>query len=177
MKEDAPDHRKMKRLARLLKIPLPYANGIMERLWHYAGKYAPDGGIGRLSDEDIAEACAMPVETDCAVFIGALHEAGFLDAMQSCRYFIHDWPVHCTHYIHNRLANHHQFFADGSKPNLSRLQGEKRRERAFEFYGEPVSAQTPPVSAQTPPVSAQYATRGRSNATRERSNKKRDRGP
>jgi hypothetical protein len=156
VKEDAPDHPKMKKLRRLLKIPLPYANGIMERLWNFTGRYEPDGGIGRKSDDEICEACAMPDETDSAEFIGALIAAGFLDVMDSCRLFVHDWPQHCTHYIHNRIARKKAFFANGEAPSLKRL-GPRYRSEIESFYKSQnrVSAQKPPLSAQKPPLSAQ----------------------
>jgi hypothetical protein len=169
VKEDAPDHRKMKRLARLLKIPLPYANGIMERLWHHAGKYLPDGGIGRLSDEDITEACGMPVEADCSHVVACLIDAGFLDPMPSCRLFIHDWPEHCTHYTHNKIARQRLYFANGEAPSLRRLDHRYKAETEL-FYSvsaqsgkksaqsDPVSAQSDPVSAQSDPVSAHERT-------------------
>lgn len=56
MKRGTPDHPKMKALARTLRIPLPYAVGAMEMIWHFTADYAPTGAIGRFSDDEIAEA-------------------------------------------------------------------------------------------------------------------------
>ncbi len=51
MKRGAPDHWKMKELARLCHVPAPYgipwANGVMERIWHYTAKYCLQGNIGK----------------------------------------------------------------------------------------------------------------------------------
>ena len=61
MKRGAPDHWKMKELARLCGVPepyaLPWANGIMERLWHYTARFHPQGDIGTSPDWVICDAC------------------------------------------------------------------------------------------------------------------------
>jgi hypothetical protein len=144
--ENAPDHSKMKDLARILGIPLPYANGIMERLWHYTGKYCPDGGIGRKTNNEIAEACAMPYEISGNRLIEALLESRFLDRLDACRLFVHDWPEHCTHYIHRRLAKKKQYFADNSVPSLTRV-SEPLKSELIEFYQK--DSQTHQKDSQT----------------------------
>ena len=56
MKRGTPDHPKTLRLARLLGIPQAAAVGILEMLWHFTGKYAVQGDIGRFQDGEIAQA-------------------------------------------------------------------------------------------------------------------------
>lgn len=106
MKRGTPDHYKMADLARLLKVPAPYAipwaNGVMERLWHYAAKYTPQGDIGRVSDEQIAKACEWP-ERKSSQFISALLQAKWLDLSENHRLLIHDWPEHCDESVKKLL--------------------------------------------------------------------------
>jgi hypothetical protein len=153
VKQGAEDHGKFKILARLLKIPLPYANGIMERLWLKAGQYRPDGAVGRWSNVEIAEYCGMPIEFDPDALVAAMIESRFLDREDGpTRLLVHDWPEHCTHFIHNKLARKSAYFANGSPPSLKRLDHRYKAE-AEAFYG--VSAQSDKVSAQSDKVSAQ----------------------
>ena len=147
MKQGAEDHGKFKILARLLKIPLPYANGIMERLWLKAGQYRPDGAVGRWSNVEIAEYCGMPIEFDPDALVAAMIESRFLDREDGpTRLLVHDWPEHCTHFIHNKLARKSAYFANGSPPSLKRLDHRYKAEAEL-FYG--VSAQSDKVSAQS----------------------------
>lgn len=134
MKRKAPDHPKMKALARRMKIALCTANGIMERLWHHCGDYTPDGGIGKLTDLEIAEACAIPTDMDAADLVLGMLDTGWLDPMENCRLFVHDWPDHCEDSINRKIAKDHLFFADGSPPKLSKLPF-KEREPLIDFYG------------------------------------------
>lgn len=104
MKRGTPDHWKMKDLAKRLKIPLPYAVGIMELLWHYTAKYHPRGDIGAAPDWAIADACGW----DCgrrsdrvgqdpdklAAFVDALVASKWLDRDKTCRILVHDWSEH-----------------------------------------------------------------------------------
>jgi hypothetical protein len=162
MKQGSEDHAKFKMLARLLRVPLPYANGIMERLWNKAAQFRPDGAVGRWSNLEIAEYCAMPLESDPDALVDAMVTAKLLDLVKGVnRLIIHDWAEHCTHFTHNKLARQQVYFANGEAPNLKRLDRRYRPE-ADAFYGvsaqsNSVSAQSAPVSAQSAPVSAQSA--------------------
>ncbi len=134
MKRKAPDHPKMKALARRMKVALCTINGIMERLWHHCGDYTPDGGIGKLTDLEIAEACAIPTDMDARDLVLGMIETGWLDPMENCRLFVHDWSDHCEDSINRKIAKDHLFFADGSPPKLSKLPW-KERESLIDFYG------------------------------------------
>ena len=106
MKRGTPDHYKMAELARLLKVPAPYAipwaNGVMERLWHYAAKYTPQGDIGKVSDEAIAKACEWP-ERKSSQLISALLEAKWLDFSERHRLLVHDWSEHADESVKKLL--------------------------------------------------------------------------
>ena len=147
MKRGTPDHRKMKALAKALGIPLPYANGLMERLWHYCSQYVLDGGIGKLTDEEISEAAGWGSRRGPATFTLALLNSGWLDRDYKCRLFVHDWPEHCDDTVHRVLARRKQFFANGAAPTLTRL-GKKDRELAEEFYSQNARVVVEAVRAQ-----------------------------
>lgn len=93
MKRNTPDHWKMSRLARILKIPLPHAVGLMEMLFHLTAKQAIHGNIGKIPDDIIAEKCGWL--GDAAQFVEALVEARWLDRCKNERYVVHDWAEHC----------------------------------------------------------------------------------
>ena len=119
MKRGATDHWKMRELARLCHVPeryaLAWANGTMERLWHYTAKYHPQGDIGTSPDWAICDACAW----DCgkradrpgqdsgkaAAFVAALLTAGWLDSDGRCRLIVHDWAQHADSSVKKTLEN------------------------------------------------------------------------
>ncbi len=132
MKRGAPDHWKMTELARVMKVPqawaLPWANGVMERLWHYTARYHPQGDIGTAPDWKIAEACGLLIAKrggragidlpKCCRFVDALVTVGWLDRdavlTQGCRSYagglpvpcrllVHDWAEHCTEDVRRTL--------------------------------------------------------------------------
>lgn len=106
MKRGAPDHWKMQGLARRLKVPVRYgiawANGTMERLWHYTAKYHPQGDVGRAPDWAIAEACGWPA-SDAASLIDALIDMRFLVRSTAHRLLVHDWPQHADDAVKKTL--------------------------------------------------------------------------
>lgn len=108
MKRGTPDHWKMKDLARRLNIPPMYAicwaNGCLERLWHYAARYCLQGDIGRVPDAEIAEVCGWPVKS-AGRLVDALVEARWLDRSSAHRLLIHDWPEHCDESVKKTLKN------------------------------------------------------------------------
>jgi hypothetical protein len=106
MKRGTPDHWKMKDLARRLNVPvlyaLPWANGIMERIWHYAEKYCVQGDIGKVPNEEIAEVCCWPIKR-ANELVDALVSAKWLDISKKHRLLIHDWEDHCTDAVKKTL--------------------------------------------------------------------------
>lgn len=97
MKKGTPHHPKMRCLATALKLPVPYAVGLMEMLWHYVAQVAPRGDIGVVSDLEIAGAVAW--EKKPATLINVLVSCGWLDRDEKHRLIVHDWPHHCDKYI------------------------------------------------------------------------------
>lgn len=107
MKSGAVHHIKMKRLRRLLSVRPYEAVGIMESIWHVTAENAPDGGLGKFSDEEIAEEIGW--EGDPAALVNALVEAGWLDRDgetyfgERSRLAVHDWRDHMPEYLKERL--------------------------------------------------------------------------
>ena len=60
MKRGTPNHRKMHRLARCLRVSLAEAVGTMELLWHWVADYLPRGDIGKSENWEIAAAVHTP---------------------------------------------------------------------------------------------------------------------
>lgn len=101
MKSGAKDHIKVKRLKRLLGIPLYQAVGILETLYQVCTQSADDGGIGRYCDSDIA--LELEWEDDPKKLIQALMDAGFIDECPVNRLAVHDWADHAPDFIKDRL--------------------------------------------------------------------------
>lgn len=108
MRRGAPDHWKMRALSMCLKVPVLYglawANGTMERLWHYTAKYHPQGDIGKAPDWAIAEACAWPADK-AAELIEGMVESKFVVRSEQHRLLVHDWPQHADDSVKKTLKN------------------------------------------------------------------------
>ncbi len=145
----------MAHLGRSLDVPdkflLPWANGVMERLWHFAAMYTPCGDIGKIPDEAIARACMWP-ESESQVFIDALVGAGWLQKSEAFRLVIHDWSEHCEDSVHTKVCRRRMVFFDGTKPKLTGLRkDEKETLAAFYHLTPPQPVATPPQPVATPP--------------------------
>ena len=95
MKRGTPDHPKMEALATALGVDLAKAVGTLELLWHFTAKFAPQGDVGKWSDEAIAKAahwCANDGEP-CKL-VRALVETRWLDECKERRLIVHDWGDH-----------------------------------------------------------------------------------
>lgn len=85
-------HTKLKRLVRALKIPQYAAVGILESLWHLTAREAPEGNIGKLSNEDIATWIDWDGDSDALIY--ALVVSGWIDEDEYYRLMVHDWEEH-----------------------------------------------------------------------------------
>jgi hypothetical protein len=92
MKRGGIEHPKTKRLSRLLGIPLVYAVGVLESLFHATARYARRGDIGRFSDQEVADLCQW--EGDAGELVRALVAAGWVDECATYRLIVHDWKDH-----------------------------------------------------------------------------------
>jgi hypothetical protein len=130
MKRGTPDHPKTMRLARALGCGKAQAIGHLELLWHFTGRLAPQGNVGKWDDTEIAEACAA--ECDGAVFVSALVQSGWLDVCECHRLVVHDWHEHAERTTHKFLEYHKKPFVDcvGKSPTISKNVGKSRPSRA-----------------------------------------------
>lgn len=79
------------------------AVGILEMLWQFTGESCPEGDIGSFTDKEIAEAVGWKKRP--AVLIGALcaKDSLWLDADETRRLRVHDWPEHAEYEVCRRL--------------------------------------------------------------------------
>ena len=139
MKRAAPNHPKMKTLAAALGIPLAHANGIMERLWHWAAQFSPQGDIGRWSNETIAEELTWDVK-DANHIVGALITSNWCDPHDTHRIVLHDWYEHAEDSIHMYLARKGLLFATGEVPRMNRLSEKERTSLIKKHYNSKICA-------------------------------------
>lgn len=105
------EHPKTKRLARSLGLPSWAALGLLEAVWHWAGRYALTGAM---SHDDL-EDCADTIRFDGggAALAQALHAAGWLEQTET-GWYIHDWHDHADDAVRKALAKRGERFANGS---------------------------------------------------------------
>ena len=115
-------HRKTRRLASALQIPPCYALGVLESLWHVTAEQSPDGAIGRMSNQDIADEIFW--DGDPEILVQALISAGWIDECQQNRLVVHDWSAHCDQSVRRKLTRHDLKFASREQLRLV-MAGEK----------------------------------------------------
>jgi hypothetical protein len=87
-----PEHPKFARLKRELSLPKCHALGLLEALWHFTGKFAPRGNVGKFTDAEIESWVEWEGPTGAA--IAGLVAAGWLDVSAEHRLVVHDWHDH-----------------------------------------------------------------------------------
>ncbi|MGV3724815.1 MAG: hypothetical protein ACO1SX_28280 [Actinomycetota bacterium] len=130
-KRGAAEHPKTRRLARALNCPNWAALGLLENVWHWLYRYAPDGAISDTGLED----CAFHIRFDEGgePLRDALRASGWLDQLPDGRWMMHDWAEHADDSVHMALARKKARFADGAAPRLGRLP-KVEQERLQQFY-------------------------------------------
>ena len=105
-------NRKLKRLARLLKLDIPHAMGHLAMLWANVLDMADDGDISKWSKEDIAEYAGW--SGDPALFYSAMVNGGdgFIDERDG-RLIIHDWWTYAGAFLTSRYQK--------NKPRLEQI--------------------------------------------------------
>lgn len=97
------DHRKPKRMARLLGVRAAEARGLIVALWAWALTQAPDGDLGDLTPDEIEEAMDWQGAEGCA--FKAAVEVGLIDT-DPCQK-IHEWMDRAGSYREaQRVAKH-----------------------------------------------------------------------
>lgn len=131
MKREAVGSSKMKKLCRSLGIKLYAAVGLMECLWHLTAREAPQGNIGKLSNEDIALSLGWEECPDKLVV--ALVECRWLDESDEHRLIVHDWHEHADDAVDMKLARSGRLYANGRQPNMRRMSKDVRANICAQF--------------------------------------------
>jgi hypothetical protein len=95
------NHVKMKRLKRLLGVPLYRAVGILECLWLLCCECCDEGDIGKFSDDEIAD--YLEWDGDVSELVRCLSDSGWIDPDTTLRLVVHDWMDHAPEYIRERV--------------------------------------------------------------------------
>ena len=88
-----PDHPKFHHLKSLLDCGRGEALGYLEALWHFCGKYTPQGDVGRYSDAQI-EAWIEWRRGEPGSLIAALIASNWIEKSPTHRLIVHDWHDH-----------------------------------------------------------------------------------
>lgn len=86
--DEVAHHRKTRRAARALGVPVPHVVGLLHVLWHWCLTHAPDGDLSGLDAEDLADACMW--DGDPQALHKALRDTGWIDHDGQ----VHDWWEH-----------------------------------------------------------------------------------
>lgn len=158
MKTSALHSVKFFRLKRRLQAPSYQVIGILEALWILTATNAPDGAIGRFTNEDIA---AYLEWRECPdKLIRDLTESGWLDAHPDHRLVVHDWEHHCPTFVKGSMKRHGKDFVD---PEKQKFPKEPAKEVAKEPPKEP--AKQPPNSMPLPNLTYSNLTKPNSLET------------
>jgi hypothetical protein len=128
MKVGTETKAKFKKLQRRLGLSLWQCVGLLECLWQLTASSAPDGGLGRLSNEDIA--ASIEWQGDEQTLIQQLIECRWLDEYPdpAVRFVVHDWSEHCPNFVKgNERLGHFTFLVP---PKVDSLGETKRSKRA-----------------------------------------------
>lgn len=129
MKRGTPKHPKLYDLLAALELPVrqrPIAVGYLELLWHFTAEFAPQGNIGKYSDERIE--AALDWTGKRGKLIEAFTKSGWCDKSSQYRLIVHDWHDHAD---------------DATKKKLHRLG------LRFLSLRDEVSGHCPPSSPET----------------------------
>lgn len=150
LKRNAINHWKIKDLARRLGIHHAQAVGHCEALWHFTAQYAPAGDVGKCPDSAIADGCLW--DRDPAEFTAALVQARLLDKTDGpARLIVHDWSEHCDDANHAGMARRGVWFADGTRPHLTRLtEAERTKANALLGVNAPKRLEAPQNACAAP---------------------------
>ncbi|GJM43457.1 MAG: hypothetical protein DHS20C21_02990 [Gemmatimonadota bacterium] len=103
MKRGTPDHPKTRKLKRRLKSSFPETVGVIELLFHFTAQFAPQGDIGKWTNEEIADGVGW--EGDPDGLVGALVDSGWVDPDSVHRMMVHDWSDHADNSVRTTLRN------------------------------------------------------------------------
>jgi hypothetical protein len=86
------EHPKFAHLKTILGEPRAHCLGYLECVWHFCGRFTPQGNIGKYSDAQIEAWLEWTGEPGSLV--AALIESRWLDRDLNHRLVVHDWQIH-----------------------------------------------------------------------------------
>jgi hypothetical protein len=104
MKLGATETIKFKKLKMRFKLKHWETIGLLESIWMFTSRNAPQGDLGIHSNEDIC--AAIEWERDHDELIETLIECRWLDVSSECRFVVHDWGEHMPNWLRGNLAKH-----------------------------------------------------------------------
>jgi len=87
-----PDHPKFADLMARLGRPKYVALGCLEAIWHFTGRFTPQGNIGKYTDQAIEAWVGW--EGNPGELISALTTTHWIDPSEPFRLLVHDWHIH-----------------------------------------------------------------------------------
>ena len=103
-----PDHPKFAGLKARLSIGRMQALGALECLWHFCGRFTPQGNIGKYTDAQIE--AWMEWDGEPGALIAALIAERWVDEDPTHRLVVHDWHIHADKATKNSLVRTKQDF-------------------------------------------------------------------
>lgn len=96
-----PDHPKFADLKSRLKLPKGAVLGWLEAIWHFTGRFTPQGNIGKYDDHAIE--AWVEWDGEPGALIAALIAARWVDADPKYRLLVHDWHIHADKAAKNAI--------------------------------------------------------------------------
>jgi len=125
MKLGATETIKFKKLKMKLGLTQWQTIGVLESIWMFTSRNAPQGDLGRHSNEDISASIEWLGDAD--LLIETLLECRWLDASKECRFVIHDWGEHMPNWLRGNLAKHRKPIKTGDSAKQVAQQTAKQR--------------------------------------------------
>lgn len=96
-----PDHPKFAELKAILRQPKGPTAGWLEMMWHFTGRFTPQGNIGKYTDQAIESWVEWDGEP--GKLIEAFIQAKWIDRDPVHRLLVHDWHQHADKATKNAL--------------------------------------------------------------------------
>ncbi len=96
-----PDHPKFAQFKAIINQPKGAALGWLEAIWHFTGRFTPQGNIGKYTDEAIEAWVEWNGEP--GRLVQALVAARWIDRDSEHRLLVHDWSQHADKATKNAL--------------------------------------------------------------------------
>ncbi len=139
-------HRKVKGLARQLKIPVPTAVGYLHLLWHSVIEQAEDGDLSQWTPDAIADLAMY--EGEPAEFLKALQDNKLFDGLR-----VHDWLEYAARYLITKYKTRNTPKLREIWAKYGRIYGKEANGEEYGSSHEPNVGSTPGIPRGTTPGS------------------------